>query len=374
MNGMAMHNLSNGWVDYQNRTCPNTVDFNSAIGGVKKDTEITGHNCGFESLKTLTPDLAYHSAGGEYRCSYLSIESQICNSPSNQSAKTTADQSGQYFAALKYETLSYPNLDIPNCGEITPFAKGDFSHLFNVGNSRHLSRIEYLLVDTTRCIIEFSQPIKKGSTANATSLNCIFLKYQLNQSIHYSVSRCWRKVQLPDCLALRCLRLISAFAAVTRKPAVLSPSSFSISISFITSCGIRTVVICDFAFFAPVAITDTPYVWCISVYAKKTILKALKCISLDASFKSKGEIHLEKQNPDNAENTGGVSNHNVNWSNTMAMYKSTQTHPKFKWRFFSCQQSRYFTVEARSEQEARSMLPDAPCLFSARIRQGVNHG
>ncbi|HHZ8503658.1 TPA: host cell division inhibitor Icd-like protein [Morganella morganii] len=46
---------------------------------------------------------------------------------------------------------------------------------------------------------------------------------------------------------------------------------------------------------------------------------------------------------------------------------------KFLWRFFSCQQSRYFTVEARSEQEARSMLPDAPCLFSARIHQGVNH-
>lgn len=274
------------------------AEFNSAIGGVKNHTEITGHNCGLGIQIILTPDLAYHSASGEYRCSYLSIESQICNSPGN----------------------------------------------------------------------------KKGSTANATSLNCIFLKYQLNQSIHYSVSRCWRKVQLPDCLALRCLRLISAFAAVTRKPAVLSPSSFSISISFITSCGIRTVVICDFAFFAPVAITDTPYVWCISVYAKKTILKALKCISLDASFKSKGEIHLEKQNPDNAENTGGVSNHNVNWSNTMAMYKSTQTHPKFKWRFFSCQQSRYFTVEARSEQEARSMLPDAPCLFSARIRQGVNHG
>lgn len=300
MNGMATHNLSNGWVNYQNRTCPNTVDFNSAIGGVKKDTEITGHNCGFGILIILTPDLAYHSAGGvkaEYRCSYLSIESQICNSPGN----------------------------------------------------------------------------KKGSTANATSLNCIFLKYQLNQSIHYSVSRCWRKVQLSDCLALRCLRLISAFAAVTRKPAVLSPSSFNISISLITSCGIRTVVICDFAFFAPVAITDTPYVWCISVYAKKTILKALKCISLDASFKSKGEIHLEKQNPDNAENTGGVSNHNVMESYDMAMYKSTQTHPKFKWRFFSCQQSRYFTVEARSEQEARSMLPDAPCLFSARIRQGVNH-
>lgn len=46
---------------------------------------------------------------------------------------------------------------------------------------------------------------------------------------------------------------------------------------------------------------------------------------------------------------------------------------KFLWRFFSCQQSRYFTVAARSEQEARSMLPDAPCLFSARIRQSLQN-
>ncbi|MBQ0264830.1 host cell division inhibitor Icd-like protein [Providencia rettgeri] len=58
----------------------------------------------------------------------------------------------------------------------------------------------------------------------------------------------------------------------------------------------------------------------------------------------------------------------------MAMYKSTQTHPKFLWRFFSCQQFKYFLVEATSEQEARSMLPDSPCIFSARIHQGVIHG
>lgn len=46
---------------------------------------------------------------------------------------------------------------------------------------------------------------------------------------------------------------------------------------------------------------------------------------------------------------------------------------KFLWRFFSCQQSKYFSVEASNEQEARSMLPDSPCLFSARIRQEVGH-
>ncbi|MEQ5223677.1 host cell division inhibitor Icd-like protein [Providencia alcalifaciens] len=39
----------------------------------------------------------------------------------------------------------------------------------------------------------------------------------------------------------------------------------------------------------------------------------------------------------------------------------------FNWRFFSCQQFKYLTVTARTEQEARSMLPDSPCLFSARV-------
>lgn len=73
--------------------------------------------------------------------------------------------------------------------------------------------------------------------------------------------------------------------------------------------------------------------------------------------------------PRSARDTIEAFNHNVKRSNTMAMYKSTQTHLKFKWRFFSCQQSKYFSVEASSEQEARSMLPDSPCLFSARIRQ-----
>src|SRR5699024_1455463 len=50
--------------------------------------------------------------------------------------------------------------------------------------------------------------------------------------------------------------------------------------------------------------------------------------------------------PRSATNTVEAFNHNVKESYDMAMYKSTQTHPKFKWRFFSCQQSKYFSVEA----------------------------
>ncbi|EEB5696453.1 hypothetical protein GN496_09890 [Salmonella enterica] len=92
-------------------------------------------------------------------------------------------------------------------------------------------------------------------------------------------------------------RLISPLAAVTRKPAVLSPSSLTCSMSFITSCGILTVVICDLAFFEPVAITETPYVWCISVYAKKMTIKDLRCISLWGRFKNEGDIHQLKTTP-----------------------------------------------------------------------------
>ncbi|OIN38331.1 hypothetical protein AO411_2025725 [Salmonella enterica subsp. enterica serovar Sarajane] len=48
--------------------------------------------------------------------------------------------------------------------------------------------------------------------------------------------------------------------------------------------------------------------------------------------------------------------------------------PLFVWRFFSCQQSTYHTVTATSEREARAQLPDAPCLFAARIRtEEVRH-
>ncbi len=52
----------------------------------------------------------------------------------------------------------------------------------------------------------------------------------------------------------------------------------------------------------------------------------------------------------------------------------TQTHPEFIWRFWSCQQSRYITSTATSEREARSQLPDSPCLFAARLpAQEVRH-
>ncbi|EAA1522719.1 host cell division inhibitor Icd-like protein [Salmonella enterica] len=49
-------------------------------------------------------------------------------------------------------------------------------------------------------------------------------------------------------------------------------------------------------------------------------------------------------------------------------------NPLFVWRFYSGQNSTYLTTTATSEREACAQLPDAPCLFAARIRvQGVRH-
>ena len=179
-------------------------------------------------------------------------------------------------------------------------------------------------------------------------------------------------------------RLISPFAAVTRNPAVLSPSCLKSSISSITSWGIRTVVICDFAFFAPVAITETPYVRCISVYAKKIKEKGLKCISRVSKLKSKGEIHLKEQRPAVLATHAGRLTTNDSRSIEVAMRNHT-THPqgrdshnlnKYIWRFIalSTAQPRVITIEATSEQEARQQSPDGCVMvFAARIRQEVEH-
>ncbi|EME9330883.1 host cell division inhibitor Icd-like protein [Escherichia coli] len=179
-------------------------------------------------------------------------------------------------------------------------------------------------------------------------------------------------------------RLISPFAAVTKKPAVLSPGSLSCSISSITSCGILTVVICDFAFFAPVAISGSPKNWCMSVYAKKMIKKGLKCISPVSKLKSKGEIHLKEQRPAVLATHAGRLTTNDSKIIEVAMLNHT-THPrgrdshnlnKFTWRFIalSAAKPRVITIVATSEQEARQQSP-AGCVmvFTARIRKEVRH-
>ncbi|VAS77387.1 Uncharacterised protein [Klebsiella pneumoniae] len=112
-----------------------------------------------------------------------------------------------------------------------------------------------------------------------------------------------------DLAFLRCRRLISPRIEVTINPALLSPSSLSDSISATTSCGTRTVKSCDFAFLLEVAITDSFDVWCVSVYAKKSYVQCLKCVSLECSFKSEGETHLTNSEARQCSNTNRASDH-----------------------------------------------------------------
>ncbi|EFP1215140.1 ash family protein [Salmonella enterica] len=174
-------------------------------------------------------------------------------------------------------------------------------------------------------------------------------------------------------------RLISPFAAVTKKPAVLSPGSLSCSISSITSCGIRTVVICDFAFFAPVAISGSPKNWCMSVYAKKMIKKDLKCISPVSKLKNKGEIHLKEQRPALFAAVTGRLTKPLNEVTIMAGTQHTETRTNcsnkfsdhcFTWRFLalSTAQPRVIHIEATSEREARQRSPQGCVMvFAARL-------
>ncbi|AYD46090.1 host cell division inhibitor Icd-like protein [Yersinia rochesterensis] len=176
---------------------------------------------------------------------------------------------------------------------------------------------------------------------------------------------------------LRWRRLISPLAAVTRNPAVLSPSTFSCSISSITSCGIRTVVICDFAFFAPVAITGSPYIRCMSVYAEIIIKKGLKCISLMCSVKNIGEIHLEMTRPRSVGALTGPLTTNDRISIEVAMLNHTQTRPKYQYRFLALHRSDRsavpcrLSVEAFTEKEARQVL-SAHFILSLAARLPVS--
>lgn len=464
------------------------LQVNSAIGGVKNHTEITGHNCGFESLKTLTPDLAYHSAGGvkaEYRCSYLSIESQICNSPSNKKGSTAnATSLKNYFIThcannnndnntnLLFQKHIYLDAKLNEvfvasfeflscCTSITPvikpLAKRDKTakiivmtttvrkFIFSIINtytliqllglisrdcnslriirliqaakdsspsccwacsiisrsseSRRnwnggLPRLSFLCVDTSitpivmcLCVItHYIQLSKKAmphgaltltghlTTNDRTSIE-VAMKNHITpvtgrDSFTPNIKFLWRFF---SCQQSRYFTKVQPFGSIPCRNSSLRARSFSqlprltFSLSAAASnCSLNsgTSLILNIGDFpAPFGLLS---LFTVDMYRPVEIVLMLLGLYTNT-------FNLDRTTPRSATNTIEASNHNVNWSNTMAMYKSTQTHPKFKWRFFSCQQSRYFTVEARSEQEARSMLPDAPCLFSARIRQGVNH-
>lgn len=299
----------------------------------------------------------------------------------SQSAKIYANQ------AILATNGGWDNGKHSKCGEFTPFAKGDLSHLSKEADYPHWQDL--------RVTNSYAQKKKDSVQAVLIQLHTDL------PSLRGEVSRLPNNIGLPDyiglvqyflssiggwdlnlvndvhsvnCLVLRCLRLISSRIAVTINCASLSFSCFRVSIASNTSSGTLAVFWRDLLFNVPVAIVySLSFKW-ESLYLFLINKKHLRYKSLNSKVQvTLLYLVLKTTKPYQCSNTNRASNHNVKRSNTMAMYKSTQTHPKFKWRFFSCQQSKYFSVEASNEKEARSLLPDSPCLFSARIRQEGDH-
>ncbi len=279
----------------------------------------------------------------------------------SQSAKIYANQ------AILATNGGWDNGKHSKCGEFTPFAKGDLSHLSK--------EVDYPHWQDLRVTNSYAQKKKDSVQAVLIQLHTDL------PSLRGEVSRLPNNIGLPDYIGLvkYCQSSIGGWdlnlvndvhsvvffnlsrqASLTHELKLPFPAAAFICSNSSSSKRMCFIVLPDlsndfFSFFS--------------------------CIGNYRSYNGfpYGNYHYylvqdKLTTPRSATNTVEAFNHNVKESYDMAMYKSTQTHPKFKWRFFSCQQSKYFSVEATSEQEARSMLPDSPCLFSARIRKEVAHG
>ncbi|MBV7076765.1 host cell division inhibitor Icd-like protein [Escherichia coli] len=181
-------------------------------------------------------------------------------------------------------------------------------------------------------------------------------------------------------------RLISPRMAALINCPVLSPSSFTFSMPSIISWAIRAVTDCDFAFFGPVAMSNSLCCWCKTIYTKKNYFEGLTCKTLVFYIVSYTLLMqgTETTKPRTVGAVTGLLTTNDSRSIEVAMRNHT-THPqgrdshnlnKYIWRFIalSTAQPRVITIEATSEQEARQQSP-AGCVmvFAARIRQGVRH-
>lgn len=180
-----------------------------------------------------------------------------------------------------------------------------------------------------------------------------------------------------DLAFLRCRRLISPFTAVTMNCAFVSPSSRLLSKSATTSCGKRALSCCDLLLVEPVAIPESPCARCDSVYAKKIIVKGLKCDSLACSFKNKGAIHLVSAKPGSASTLTGPLTKPLVEVTVMAELQHTQTRPKYQYRFLALSAigRNVIHITATTEREAREQSP-AGCVmvFAGRLPVEVRHG
>lgn len=282
-----------------------------------------------------------------------------------------------------------------------------------------------------------SLALRRWSSSRATVTSCPISSAALTPIFSTCASASSEETRGFSPLPSAWRRAISPRMAVTMNPALLSPSSFTDSMPSITSCGIRAVSDCDFAFFEPVAICN-PLNESVRQYThKKSYIKALTCKppinKVTYTLLMQG---AETTKPGSALTLTGLLTKPLIGVTIMAGTQHTQTHPKFIytflavhrdciadgkntvhvaadtlvdacemlndmgyisatwkgreentlfiqkcennfiWRFIalSTAQPRVIHIEATSEQEARQQSPDGCVMvFAARIRQEVRH-
>ncbi|EIT9082170.1 host cell division inhibitor Icd-like protein [Escherichia coli] len=227
--------------------------------------------------------------------------------------------------------------------------------------------------------------LRRWSSSRATVTSCPISSAALIPSFSTCASASCEEIRGFSPLPSAWRRAISPRMAVTMNPALLSPSSFTDSMPSITSCGIRAVSDCDFAFFEPVAICN-PLNESVRQYThKKSYIKALTCKppinKVTYTLLMQG---AETTKPRTVGAVTGLLTTNDSKIIEAAMRNYT-IHPqgrdsynlnKYIWRFIalSTAQPRVIHIVATSEQEARQQSP-AGCVmvFAARIRQEVCH-
>lgn len=230
-----------------------------------------------------------------------------------------------------------------------------------------------------------SLALRRWSSSRATVTSCPISSAALTPIFSTCASASSEETRGFSPLPSAWRRAISPRMAVTMNPALLSPSSFTDSMPSITSCGIRAVSDCDFAFFEPVAICN-PLNESVRQYThKKSYIKALTCKppinKVTYTLLMQG---AETTKPRTVGAVTGLLTTNDSKIIEAAMRNHT-IHPqgrdshnlnKYIWRFIalSTAQPRVIHIEATSEQEARQQSPDGcVMIFAARIRQGVHH-
>ena len=187
-----------------------------------------------------------------------------------------------------------------------------------------------------------------------------------------------------SCFAfLRCRRFISDCAALTIKPATLSPSAFRVSIASKSSSGNLTEICIDLLFLRPVAIAASPYVWWCSVYTKKSKPKRLKWCSPECKVVfTKARDRPVNSNAPECGNTAEAFNHNVIETYAMTNKNHTTLPPvAYCWLFLAVSRSdtsarpHRESITAPDEHAARKLLAGQFVLsFAGRLPvQGGNH-